>query len=95
MNCQKLRNAWKDFKDRRTLQLCSNMNGCEKLKPVFIHKYANPRPLKGVNVSLYFDYKFNSSAWMTRILLNEWLKDLYEQMISQDRQILMILDNVP
>jgi hypothetical protein len=53
----------KQNKDRVTILLTCNCIGTEKLKPLFIHKYQTPRPLKGIDKStLPVDYYWNSKA---------------------------------
>ncbi|GBB84276.1 hypothetical protein RclHR1_01090015 [Rhizophagus clarus] len=55
----------KQSKDRVTILLCSNATGTEKLKPAFIHKYKNSRPLKNLpKSSLPVEYYWNVKAWM-------------------------------
>ena len=50
-------------KERVTILLTCNATGTEKLKPVFIHKYKNPHPLKNLpKTSLPVEYYWNSTA---------------------------------
>ena len=66
-------------KERLTLMLCANASGSDKLKPVIIGKYENPRCMKGINKkTLPVDYYNNSNAWMTmevRTVLNTFNAD--------------------
>jgi len=49
--------------DRVTILLTCNCIGTEKSKPLFIHKYQTPRPLKGIDKStLPVDYYWSSKA---------------------------------
>lgn len=48
----------KRSKERLTVVLCANMDGTDKLKPLVIGKFANPRCFKSVK-SLTVTYKSN------------------------------------
>lgn len=86
----------KQSKDRVTVLLTCNSTGTEKLCPLFIHKYENPRPLKNVNKkTLPVDYYWNQKSWMQVSIWNEYLKKLDSQMRRQDRNILLLVDNAP
>lgn len=56
----------KRCKDRLTVLLCCNKDGSEKLKPLVIVKFANPRCLAKIKSrdSLPVYYYANSKAWM-------------------------------
>jgi hypothetical protein len=55
----------KQSKNRVTILLYFNATGTEKFKPVFIHKYKNPCPLKNLpKSSLPVKYYWNVKAWM-------------------------------
>ncbi|GES85433.1 tigger transposable element-derived protein 1-like [Rhizophagus clarus] len=63
----------KQSKDRVTILLCSNATGTEKLKPAFIHKYKNSRPLKNLpKSSLPVEYYWN--AHYRKLLLQNCIK---------------------
>lgn len=86
----------KQSKDRVTVLLTCNSTGTEKLCPLFIHKYENPRPLKNINKkTLPVDYYWNQKSWMQVSIWNEYLKKLDSQMRRQDRNILLLVDNAP
>ena len=86
----------KQSKDRVTVLLTCNSTGTEKLCPLFIHKYENPRPLKNINKkTLPVDYYWNQKSWMQVSIWNEYLKKLDSQMRRQDRNILLLIDNAP
>ena len=54
-------------KERITVLLTANADGSEKLKPLVIGKYENPRCFKNIKKkSLPVDYYSNKSAWMTQ-----------------------------
>lgn len=52
----------KSRKDRVTLFLGANMDGSDKLRPLMIGRYKNPRGFK--TAKLPFTYRNNSKAWM-------------------------------
>jgi hypothetical protein len=47
-----------------TFALIANMDGTEKLKPLVIGKFRNPRSFKNVK-SLPVNYEANKKTWMT------------------------------
>jgi hypothetical protein len=66
------------------------------LKPLFIHKYQNPRILNGIKKEdLPVDYYWNSTAWMQVSIWNDYLEKLDRQMRLQNRHILLLIDNAP
>jgi len=86
----------KQSKDRITVLLTCNASGTEKLCPLFIHKYENPRVLKNINKkTLPVDYYWNQKSWMQVSIWNEYLKKLDNRMRRQNRKILLLVDNAP
>ncbi|KAL4083749.1 hypothetical protein QTP88_029065 [Uroleucon formosanum] len=79
-------------KERVTLLFAVNMDGSEKLRPLFIGKSAKPRCFKNVK-SLPVTYKNNKKSWMTTKLWNEWLETLNNDMRKQHRKIIIFVDN--
>ncbi|KAE9528600.1 hypothetical protein AGLY_012175 [Aphis glycines] len=79
-------------KERVTLLLAVNMDGSEKLRPLFIGKSAKPRCFKNVK-SLPVTYRNNKKSWMTTELWNEWLETLNNDMRKQHRKIIIFVDN--
>ena len=76
--------------------LTCNATGIEKLTPLLIHKYRNPRPLNGINKdSLPVDYYWNSQAWMQTSIWDDYLKKLDKKMCIYNRKILLLVDNAP
>ena len=64
----------KQNKERVTVLLTCNSVGTEKLKPLFIHKFQTPRPLRGIDKStLPVDYYWNNEAWMKTLVFHHWL----------------------
>jgi hypothetical protein len=86
----------KQSKDRVTVLFTCNSTGTEKLRPLFIHKYENPRVLKNINKnSLPVNYYWNSKSWMQVSIWNDYLKKLDSHMRAQNRNILLLIDNAP
>ena len=83
----------KKAKDRVTLMFTVSATG-EKLKPLLIHKYQNPRPLYGIDKdTLPVHYYWNSTTWMQTSIFNHWLCKLNETMRKSRRNILLLVDN--
>jgi hypothetical protein len=55
------------------------MDGSEKLKPIVIGKYANPRTFKNKK-NLPLIYKNNGNAWMKSDIFKEFLLKLNQNM---------------
>lgn len=86
----------KQSKERVTVLLTCNAIGNEKLPPLFIHKYENPRALKNIDKkTLPVDYYWNQKSWMQVSIWNEYIKKLDSRMRRQNRQILLLVDNAP
>jgi hypothetical protein len=86
----------KQSKERVTVLLTCNSTGSEKLCPLFIHKYENPRALRNINKkTLPVDYYWNNKSWMQVSIWNEYLKKLDTRMRRQNRNILLLIDNAP
>jgi hypothetical protein len=84
----------KKSKNRATLLLTCNATGTEKLRPLFIHYFKNPRALKIIDKDkLPVDYYWNKSAWMQISIFNDYLIKLNRKMHQQNRNILLIMDN--
>ncbi len=79
-----------------TLLLTCNATGTEKLKPLFIHTYQNPRILREKKKEeLPVDYYWNSTSWMQVSIWNDYLTKLDKKMRLQNRHILLLADNAP
>lgn len=86
----------KQSKDRVTVLLTCNAIGSEKLPPLLIHKYENPRALKNLDKKTFpVDYYWNSKSWMQVSIWNQYLKKLDSKMRNQGRNILLLIDNAP
>ena len=86
----------KQSKDRVIVLLTCNVTRSEKLAPLFIHKYENPRAIKNINKkTLSVDYYWNQKSWMQVSIWNEYIKKLDTKMRRQDQNILLLVDNTP
>lgn len=86
----------KQSKERVTVLLTCNAVGNEKLPPLFIHKYENPRVLKNVDKkTLPVDYYWNKKSWMQVSIWNDYIKKLNTKMRRENRNILLLVDNAP
>ena len=66
----------------------------EKLKPFVIVKSAKPRCFKNLDINkLAVKWTFNSKAWMTARIFEEYLLEFNRKLIKQKRKILLLLDN--
>ena len=84
----------KKRKDRVSLLLTANATGDDKLPILFIHKYENPRPLRGINKdTLPVWYYWNVKAWMQRSIFKSYLQRLNLRMRLAKRKIILLMDN--
>ena len=80
-------------KDRFTAMLTCNSIG-EKLPVLFIHKFENPRSLRGMSKnSLPVWYYWNSKAWMQRSIFKHYLERVNSIMYRREKIIILLLDN--
>jgi hypothetical protein len=80
-------------KSRITILLCCSLCG-EKLPPLVIGHAEHPRDLAGVDISPLMWYS-NTSAWMTGLLWERWLRTIDMVMVAEKRTIALIVDNAP
>ena len=86
----------KQSKDRVTILLTCNATGSEKLTPLFIHKYENPRVIKNIDKrTLPVEYYWNQKSWMQVSIWNDYIKKLDTKMRRQNRKIILLVDNAP
>jgi hypothetical protein len=86
----------KQSKDRIMILLTCNATGSEKLAPLFIHKYENPRVIKNIDKRMLpVEYYWNQKSWMQVSIWNEYIKKLDTKMRRQNRNILLLVDNAP
>ncbi|XP_023237227.1 tigger transposable element-derived protein 4-like [Centruroides sculpturatus] len=79
---------------RVTILLGANSDGSEKLKPLVIGKFRQPRCFNGVK-SLPVIYKANSKSWMTSKIWEEILHKYDSQFVKQKRNVAFVVDNCP
>lgn len=88
-------------KERFTVLLCANFDGTEKLTPLVIGHSKNPRcfPKKSRNDTHHrasmigCEYRSQKRAWMDSEIFSEWLLKLERTCSSDNRHILLLLDN--
>lgn len=69
-------------------------NTGEWLTPLVIGKSNRPRSFRHLDISkLPVIWRANKSAWMTSLIFTEWLQGINKLMISQQRKILLFIDN--
>ena len=80
-------------KERLTLFICANTAG-EIAKPIVIGKAACPRPFRHLDrTTLPVHWRFNKKAWMTSLIMEEWLHSFNGKMKSEGRKVILFLDN--
>lgn len=80
-------------KARITLVLCCNSSGSDRFPIWFIGSAKTPRALRSVNIpALGGHWSHNKKAWMTTIIMDDWLKAFYHH-IGSTRRVLLFLDN--
>ncbi|KAJ0396814.1 hypothetical protein ATCC90586_005323 [Pythium insidiosum] len=73
-----------------------NADGSEKLQPLFISHFEQPRCFKDKSAEHHgVQYFWNSKAWMTGVIFSKWLQRLDFAMASQKRKVLLILNEAP
>ena len=81
-------------KERITIALCVNATGKDKCKPILIGKYRRPRCFgKTFKPDCVVSYFYNSTAWMTVVILDQWLEAFNSRMKFENRNVLLVLDN--
>lgn len=82
----------KKDKSRITLVACANSTGSDRLPVWFIGNAKTPRSLHGLNIrALGGIWQANKKAWMTTIIMKEWLLSFYSHIGS--RSVLLLMDN--
>ena len=92
---KKTRKGFKKHKDRISILFCVNKDGSERLKPLILGKFKNPRAFKNFKYSCLCDYSYNNKAWMTKTEFNNWLLSLDTKFKKEERKVLMLMDNCP
>ena len=76
--------------------LAANATGTDKLRPLVIGHAKRPRCFKNVNVdNLPVIYQQNSKAWMRMDIWEGWLQRINSIFRSENRKILLLVDNAP
>lgn len=68
------------------------MDGSEKIKPLVLGKFNNPRCFKGIK-TLPVEYMANSKAWMTSEFFERRVQKNWQKMRLENREILLFIDN--
>ena len=82
----------KKSKERVTVLVCANMSGSEKLPLLTIGKFKQPRCFRGVSC-LPTEYEANSTAWMTSVVFEAWLRKWDTRLNRKGRKIALFVDN--
>jgi hypothetical protein len=86
----------KKEKSRISIAFTANADGSEKLPPLFIGHFQKPRAFGKKSAKQHgFQYKFNTKAWMTGAIFQDWIMDFDKDMRKQQRNVLLLLDNAP
>uniref|UniRef100_A0A8C8RSI5 DDE-1 domain-containing protein n=1 Tax=Pelusios castaneus TaxID=367368 RepID=A0A8C8RSI5_9SAUR len=95
--------GFKKIKDRVTLLFCMNKTGSQKLTPLLIGRFNNPRCFKHLNkAKLPVIYSSSKNAWMTRSIFEEWFHNSFVPTVRKhlrkkklEPKALLLLDNCP
>jgi len=85
----------KKDKTRVTGVICCNADGSHKFRPMVIGKYANPRPLKGINrTTLPCFYTHQQKGWMEFSIFRKYIDSLNEKIRKDNpsRKIVLLID---
>ncbi|KZT51780.1 DDE-domain-containing protein, partial [Calocera cornea HHB12733] len=84
----------KKEKHRLSYAFTINADGSEKLAPLVIGRFANPRCFQGKKAKEYgHTYYWNLKSWMKSNIFQEYIEDLDCRMRRENRNILLLLDN--
>ena len=81
-------------KERITVLMCTNCDGSDKKPLLVIGKSDKPQCFKS-RFWLPTNYKSNKTAWMTKSIFLNWLKNWNSELAKANRRILLFLDNCP
>lgn len=85
----------KNQKKRLTVAVCCNATGSVKLPLLFIGAVHQPRCFEKKSAEeLGVNYECTKRGWMTTVVFQRWLEDFNKQMRSQERHVLLLVDNV-
>ncbi|KAE9159318.1 hypothetical protein PF005_g32083 [Phytophthora fragariae] len=92
--CSKKMRGVKKKKTRITLAMTANADGTDALPILYLGHAKKPRCFnKKFAKDLGFDYKADKKAWMTRVIFQDWLRGVDQNMRAANRHILLLLDN--
>ena len=80
-------------KERMTILLACSSNG-EKFKPLVIGNDENPGCFTNIerdNLPVF--WRSNHKSWMTQLLFTEWIRNINQQMVLENRKIIIFLDH--
>jgi DDE superfamily endonuclease/Fission yeast centromere protein N-terminal domain/Tc5 transposase DNA-binding domain len=86
----------KKQKNRITIHFCTNMDGSVKLAPWIIGPSKNPHAFRraGIRVhNLGVIWRANKKAWMTSLIMEDWLRWFDIQMALRQRKVVLLMDN--
>ncbi|CAK9820010.1 Tigger transposable element-derived protein 2 [Anthophora quadrimaculata] len=83
LGCEKSVSGYKMRKDRITIGLCSNVTGNNKMMPLVIYKYRNPRALKHSLHRLPVVFKNQKNAWINRELFIDWYENHFKPSVRR------------
>ncbi|RHY15463.1 hypothetical protein DYB32_010762 [Aphanomyces invadans] len=74
----------------------ADQSSTDVVDPLFIGTAARPRCFNGATASeLSFNYMSSKKGWMTGGIFNPYLLQMNQRMLSEDRKVLLLVDNVP
>lgn len=79
---------------RITAHFCCNVDGSERLPLWLIGHTANPRAFRAARINVHnlgIHWRANKKAWMTAILMEEWLR--WFDLRMSGRKVVLLLDN--
>jgi hypothetical protein len=86
----------KKQKQRISIHFCTNMDGSVKLPPWIIGTAQNPHVFRrsGIRIqNLGVFWRANKKAWMTALIMEEWLRWFDVQMGLRRRKVALLMDN--
>jgi len=86
----------KKDKSRISIAFTTNILGSERLQPLIIGHYNQPRCFgrrtsQALGTEFHFEYHYNANSWMTGNVFQTWLSNFDRQM--QGRRVLLLVDN--
>lgn len=85
----------KKKKHRVTVVVCTNADGSDRIRPMVIGKYENPRPLKNLSKkNLNCVYSWQKKSWMDFSIFVPYLQSINDRIRNEtpNRKVLMLVD---